>query len=390
MTWVGPVLRSSSAYSRDYVTGRSHEISGQDVETGLQNMAADKTVRKNTLAGEDGESDSFHASENSLEQRTTLTAIGKLKTFAGLEAVEWTFLTISIINVLVAIGITIDRLIELHKNTPDYTFAIILFINIGFCLFYAVHGVLREREFELYVYIVGIVVLLIYIIIDLIVNPNRTTLKWVRFGAIIALGPPNIYFAVKVAQGFGYLAFKTVGAAESIHRMYRYAGMFSCLIKFDLQLAVSLAVFVIMKVNDLQVGDKITVGIGIPFQLFWSILGWCAMRREMKILVWIFAPLSLVEPVYLIYKIVTIAQKWDQNISHGKDVLVYSFLGAAAMAFVVRVLVGISFWLVVRNFGKGLKETVFNLPVTGDEPPIFPRKRNTAKCCGVVCCGPLG
>lgn len=46
-------------------------------------------------------------------------------------------------------------------------------------MFYAVHGVLREREFELYVYIVGIVVLLIYIIIDLIVNPNRTTLKWV-------------------------------------------------------------------------------------------------------------------------------------------------------------------------------------------------------------------
>ena len=78
MTWVGPVLHSPSAYSRDYVTGRSHEISGQDVETGLQNMAADKTVRKNTLAGEDGESDSFHASENSLEERTTLTAIGKV------------------------------------------------------------------------------------------------------------------------------------------------------------------------------------------------------------------------------------------------------------------------------------------------------------------------
>ena len=46
-------------------------------------------------------------------------------------------------------------------------------------MLYAVHGVLSEREFEFYVYIVGIVVLLIYIIIDLIVNPNRTTLKWV-------------------------------------------------------------------------------------------------------------------------------------------------------------------------------------------------------------------
>ena len=36
MTWVGPVLRSPSAYSHDYVTERSHEISGKDVETGLQ------------------------------------------------------------------------------------------------------------------------------------------------------------------------------------------------------------------------------------------------------------------------------------------------------------------------------------------------------------------
>lgn len=45
---------------------------------------------------------------------------------------------------------------------------------------------------------------------------------------------------------------------------------------------VSLAVFVIMKVNDLQVGDKITVGIGIPFQLFWSILGWCAVSIKVS------------------------------------------------------------------------------------------------------------
>ena len=54
-----------------------------------------------------------------------------MKTFAGLEVVEWVFLAISVVNVLVAFGITIDRLIELEKDKPDYTFAIILFINIG-------------------------------------------------------------------------------------------------------------------------------------------------------------------------------------------------------------------------------------------------------------------
>lgn len=40
-----------------------------------------------------------------------------------------------------------------------------------------------------------------------------------RFGVMLCLGPANIYFAIRVAQGFGYLAFKTVGAAESLHSM---------------------------------------------------------------------------------------------------------------------------------------------------------------------------
>ena len=54
-------------------------------------------------------------------------------------------------------------------------------LPVVFCFFYAVHGILREREFELYAYIAGIVVLLSYICIDLIVNEKkkRTTLKWV-------------------------------------------------------------------------------------------------------------------------------------------------------------------------------------------------------------------
>ena len=55
----------------------------------------------------------------------------QVKTLAGLEAIEWIFLAISIINVLVAFALNIDRLVEIPKNWPDYTFAIIVFINIG-------------------------------------------------------------------------------------------------------------------------------------------------------------------------------------------------------------------------------------------------------------------
>lgn len=333
------------------------------------------------------ESSSF---QSSVRNKTTTTAIGKVKTLAGLELNEWIFLIISVINVLVAFALTIDRLVELKKYLPEYTFAIIVFINIGFCLFYAIHGVLREREFELYAYIGAITAILVYIVIDLAVNERRTRLKWGRFGAIICLGPPNIYFAIKVAQDFGYLAFRTVGASEGIHRMYRYAGRFSCLLKFDLQLAVSLSVLVITNVTKMSDEAKITVSVGVPLQLFWSILGWLAMRREKMQLVWIFCPISVVEPAYLIYRTASIINDWKWETAHGNGVLMYSFLGAAVAALLVRALLLYSLRCVVNNFGKGLKEQVFNLPITGEEPPIFPRKRDTAKCCGIIWRGPLG
>lgn len=329
--------------------------------------------------------------QSSVRNKTTTTAIGKVKTLIGLELREWIFLIISVINILVAFALAIDRLVELPKYSPDYTFTIIVLINIGFCLFYAIHGVLREREFELYAYIGGITAILVYIVIDLAVNhTNRNALKWGRFGAIICLGPPNIYFAIKVAQDFGYLAFRTVGASEGIHRMYRDAGRFSCLLKFDLQLAVSLSVLVIKHVTNMSKEAKITVGVGVPLQLFWSILGWLVMRREKMQLVWIFCPISVVEPAYLIYRTASIINGWQRETDGENAVLIYSFLGAAVTALLVRASLLYSLRCVVNNFGKGLKEQVFNLPITGEEPPIFPRKRDTAKCCGIIWRGPLG
>ena len=42
-------------------------------------------------------------------------------------------------------------------------------------------------------------------------------------------------------------------------------------------LQVSLSVLVITNVTKMSVGAKITVSVGVPLQLFWSILGWLAV-----------------------------------------------------------------------------------------------------------------
>jgi hypothetical protein len=53
------------------------------------------------------------------------------KTFAGLDREEWIFITISVANVMIAIGFTIARMTQVGSDTPDFTFAIILIINAG-------------------------------------------------------------------------------------------------------------------------------------------------------------------------------------------------------------------------------------------------------------------
>ena len=39
-----------------------------------------------------------------------------------------------------------------------------------FCFFYAIHGVLREREFEIYALIGAVLIVLVYCVVEYIVN----------------------------------------------------------------------------------------------------------------------------------------------------------------------------------------------------------------------------
>ncbi|KAK3735317.1 hypothetical protein QZH41_018728 [Actinostola sp. cb2023] len=358
------------------------------------------------------------------------------KTFVGLEKEEWIFIIISIINILLAILFTIVSMTKVSYHSSDFTFAIIVLINAVFCIFYAVHGVLREREFEVYAFIAAITVVFVYLFINLIVALTSTPIKTDSYFYIklvemyrragphycssavcftdnnflihpFLLGPfrrkpelenaffgssslLNIYYGVKVARDFGYLEFRTVGAAIPLQKMYRRAGIFSCLLKFDFELALSLAVLVVYNPEELNTSDKIIVGVGIPFQFFWSVLGWCTMRKETRYPGIVFIALSFVEPAYIIYWFYNVINKWV-SLTNGssKRVLVYSFVVVATIALLIRVLVIIALKFVVDNFGKGLRESVYNIP-DSEEQSLLARKRDPAKCCGIICCGPLG
>lgn len=296
-------------------------------------------------------------------QTTTVTFFGETRrTFAGLMILEWIFLAVSMVNIVATIGLTIERIVVVVRSdpsNPDFTIALLLLVNAVFCFAYAIHGLLREREYELYILVAAITVVLTYCVLGYAINPKkRTPVKLIRLILAGLLAPVNIVLSVIVARRFGWLEFRIVGASQAFQNMYREAARFTDLLKFDFQVAVS---FVILALRDgtLLSGPKvITLVLGLAVSLALMLLGWFSMRLELRWCVGVIAVLCLIEPVYVVIKLV----EMFGNLPFKKGMMVISYTTVAAgfLALLVRSLLMIEMCIVFQNFGKGLKERVFS------------------------------
>ncbi|KAI0209978.1 hypothetical protein LSAT2_005315 [Lamellibrachia satsuma] len=300
-------------------------------------------------------------------QTTTVTFMGETrKTFAGLMIIEWAFLAVSVVNIVATIGLTIERMVIVVQSDPtnsDFTFALLLLVNAVFCLIYAVHGLLREREYELYVLVAAIAVVLTFCVLGYSINPNkRTQVKLIRLILASLLAPVNIVLAVIVARKFGWLEFRIVGASESFQNMYREVARFMDLLKFDFQVAVSFVILALRDGTSLSNPEIITVVLGLAVSLALMLLGWFSVRLEFIWCVVVVALLGIIEPVYVVYKMVNLFG----SLPFKKDTMTitYSTMAAGFLALLVRSLLMLEMCIVCKNFGKGLKERVFSEEAT--------------------------
>ncbi|XP_012942716.1 uncharacterized protein LOC101849234 isoform X1 [Aplysia californica] len=294
---------------------------------------------------------------------TTTTALGKTKTFAGLFAKEWIFLFVSSVNILSAIGLTLYRMITVLREDPesaDFTFTLLLLINAGFCIYYVVHGVLRERVYELYALMAAILVVVMYCILEyFVINPDgHTTVKLVRVVMVCAMAPPNIILAFIVSRNFGFLEFRIVGASEYLQKLYRQAAIFSCLLKFDLQASCSIVILALKDGTNVSLVETISLAIGLPYSLFWCFLGWISLRQELKKGAIVFAVLGLIKPMYYLYKIINEYINLRDDSVPTEDTIVYSLIAAVTLGLLVWLMGMVELVYVYKNFGKGLKERV--------------------------------
>lgn len=293
------------------------------------------------------------------------TILGKRKRLESVNVWEWTFLAVSTVNIIACIvlsAIPLSQAVQVEKNSPDFTFTILLIINSVFCLFYVIHGLLKELRYEIFILILATCVVFFYCIIEYIINgDHHNTIKLVRLIMVCVMAPINIGLAAKVGYDFGWLEFRILGAAEEMLRMYRQACWFLSLIKFDLQVAVSFLVLILKNGKDrIDLEIELVLSIGITVSVIWFAMGVLLVRWESKVISWIFAVVGVAAPAFVLFKVVRAYMKYStMGATSDEKMLLYSTVIIGALLLLIRILVYVELIHVYRDFGKGLRHRAF-------------------------------
>jgi len=311
------------------------------------------------------------ADDNSPELRPRETIgrvnnVGRFRLLADLEPIEVTFLLLAFVSIVGACFITIVRVHDSlsFKNEADFTFGVLLLINLVFVLYYTIHGVFCERPFELLVSVTATVIVLLYCIIEYAMNGHKAfdTTKDLKLGRLIVvcvLGPVDIVLGSIIAGKFfrsRRLIFRTVGGNAALQNMCQTMFFFTAFLKFDFQLVISLLVLVLNGgAATLVLSQKLILGIGVPISFGWVILGFFMVRYEKMKLSSTFWLLGLLLPAYIVYL-------FFRNEEHPNNPFLFpTTIAAGVIGLLVRTCTMILSYLVTRNFNKGLKEKVFRV-----------------------------
>lgn len=244
------------------------------------------------------------------------------------------------------------------RSSTDFTFAIVLLLNTVFCGYYLVHGVLLERPYEIGVLVIATFIVWLYIIINFALAVHKDRVKMARLIVALILSPAIIILGLLIGKHYhdsGRLIFRTVGASSEDQAMCKTMFFFYGLLKFDLQLGLSMVILILSEGLKIRFEEKIILPIGIIISIAAFIIGYLCVRMENKILGIVFCVALLFEPAYIIYKIITSATEMTDK----TEPLAVTTFTCAGLAFVIHIFVCLFFALAFRNFGKGLKQKVY-------------------------------
>lgn len=293
------------------------------------------------------------------------TFLGPAKHLRDVSRNEWLFFAVSSLSLLVSLGFTIERLMTLSPNSDDYTFAIMLCYTACFCFFYIVHGILKERFYEIVVFMASSMIVVVYLVLNVASTYDMDltpVIKIVRLCLALFFLVGILWWGGKVAKGYWLerrLLFH-INARPGLQSMYQKLFLCSSLISFDLQLQGSMLIFVLQNGTSLSKLEIWVLSVGPVVTCIWAVAGYLAMDHESKPWVVVFFIFWVPNVVYIGYRLYTLSSDDSWTI------LFRATITCAILALVTRAAVAVVMVLVVRNFGKGLKERLSEIGTQRD------------------------
>ncbi|CAL1696480.1 unnamed protein product [Somion occarium] len=157
----------------------------------------------------------------------------------------------------------------------------------------------------------------------------------------------------KIYTEFGWKVYKFLGADRRIKTMYAHYQIFLCLVKFDLFFWVTFSIqfiFLVLNKND---AEYYLTCAALPLSIVVLVEGHLAARYENKWMMLTFMGGCAAAMVYFSYKLVKVLRFRNTT----TFILVWKTMtNFSVLAIVLLILTVVFAWLVMLNFGRGLKK----------------------------------
>ncbi|KAF9451804.1 hypothetical protein P691DRAFT_723402 [Macrolepiota fuliginosa MF-IS2] len=162
-----------------------------------------------------------------------------------------------------------------------------------------------------------------------------------------------IALGYKIYNEFGWKVYKFLGADRNIKRMYASYQIYECLLKFDLFFWAGFSVQFIWLVLQNSDWEYYVTCAALPFSIILLVEGHLAAKHENKWMMATFMSGCVGALIYFIYKLIKVIMNINSETFHltWKSLTVFSVIAIALLIATMVFSV-----MVLRNFGKGLKE----------------------------------
>jgi len=279
------------------------------------------------------------------------------KIFAVLVFVE------SIILVVIQIIVQSDNVPRCSSppcrtQTNDF-YSISIYILVVFMCHYAYAGLKDDNMFEIFAFMAVTLLIFFYSIILVSSNPDWHFVLYMVVTTICSIA--YIFLVYKIYLEIGWYIYKRIGANQEMRDMYRSAQLFLAMIKFDLLFSLLLVVLAGLYYLAPNNYEFYLTLFAFILTFVWAYLGWVAVKGENEVYMNVYMCLAVVEPVFIIYKLVRLSQTVQK-------LPVSLFVVATVAEIIIRTYLMVTAVIARRNFGKGLLNEVFQVSSKKSRP----------------------